>query len=283
MHTVLMLLAIVLGYDLTARPAWQAALPDELAEISGQAFTADGRLFAHGDEQALIYRLDARSGRILDRFAVARTGHDPNMGKKPRGRRHDPRAVAGDFEDIAIVGARFFLVSSNGVLLEFQEGRAGALVPYQAHDTRLAGRCEVEGLAHDGATESLLLLCKDRRGKGKLAQVEVYAWSLETGRLTPSPRFSSASSALARVTSAAEFNGSAIAATPKGSFLLVAGPQQAFAEIDGAGRIVRGGAFPRGIYRQPEGAAFAPDGSLLISSEAAGGQASIAGYLPAKR
>jgi hypothetical protein len=282
-YALLMLLAFVLGYDLTARPAWQAALPDELAEISGQAFTADGRLFAHGDEQALIYRLDGRSGRILDRFAVAGTGRDPNMAKKPRGRRHDPRAVAGDFEDIAIVGARFFLVSSNGVLLEFQEGRAGALVPYRAHDTRLAGRCEVEGLAHDPATESLLLLCKDRRGKGKLAHVEVYAWSLETGRLAPTPRFSIGSSALARVTGAREFSGSAIAAMPNGSFLLVAGPQQAFAEIDGAGRVVRGGRFPRGIYRQPEGAAFAPDGSLLISSEAAGGQASIAGYLPVRR
>lgn len=276
-------LGVVLGYDLTARPAWQAVLPDELAEISGHAFTSGGRLYAHGDELALIYRMDPRSGRVLGWFAVAPTGRDPNLGKRQK-RAARMGALAGDFEDIAIVGDRFFLVSSNGVLLEFKEGRDGGQVPYQVHTTGLTGKCEIEGLAHDASTKSLLLLCKALTGKGKGANVEVYAWSLETGRLAAEPRISVPYSALARVTGAAEFGGSAIAAEPDGrSFLLVAGPQQLFAEVDRQGQVLRGGRFPRGVYRQPEGAAFAPDGSLLISSEAAGRQATIGGYVPAKR
>jgi hypothetical protein len=276
-------LAALLVYDLTARPTWQAVLPDELAEISGHAFTPGGRLYAHGDELALIYRLDPRSGRVLGWFAVAPTGREPNLGKRQKGAAR-MGAVAGDFEDIAIVGDRFFLVSSNGVLLEFKEGRDGGQVPYRAHTTGLTGKCEIEGLAHDAATKSLLLLCKDRTGKGKEASVELYGWSLETGRMATEPRLSVPYSALARVTGAAEFNGSAVAANPDGrSFLLVAGPQQLFAEVDRQGQVLRGGRFPRGVYRQPEGAAFAPDGSLLISSEAAGRQATIGGYVRAKR
>jgi hypothetical protein len=284
MHAALMFwLAALLVYDLTARPAWQAVLPDELAEISGHAFTPDGRLYAHGDELALIYRLDSRSGRVLGWFAVAPTGREPNLGKRQKAAARRG-AVAGDFEDIAIVGDRFFLVSSTGVLLEFREGRDGGQVPYQAYATGLTGKCEIEGLAHDASTKSLLLLCKDRTGKGKEASVALYGWSLETGRMAAEPRLVVPYSALARVTGAAEFNGSAIAANPDGrSFLLVAGPQQLFAEVDRQGQVLRGGRFPRGVYRQPEGAAFAPDGSLLISSEAAGRQATIGGYLPAKR
>ncbi|HET8624717.1 MAG TPA: hypothetical protein VFM14_14225 [Gemmatimonadales bacterium] len=285
MYAALMLgLAVLLGYDLTARPAWQTVLPDELAEISGHAFTPDGRLYAHGDELGVIYRLEPRGGRVLGWFTVAPTGRDPNLGRKQKGAAFRLGAVSGDFEDIAIVGDRFFLVSSNGVLLEFRQGRDGGQVPYQTHTTGLTGKCEIEGLAHDASTRSLLLLCKNPRGKGKETSVELYAWSLKTGRVATEPRLSVPYAALAQATGVAKFNGSAIAANPNGkSFLLVAGPQQTFAEVDRSGRVLRGGRFARGVYRQPEGAAFAPDGSVLISSEAAGGRATIAGYVPATR
>src|SRR5687768_6569101 len=101
-------------YDLAGKPAWQAVLPDELAEISGLAFAPDGRLFAHGDEQGLVHRLDPRNGKILGSFALAATGREPDLGKKLKGARAAD-AVIGDFEGIAIVGDRFFLVTSNGV------------------------------------------------------------------------------------------------------------------------------------------------------------------------
>jgi hypothetical protein len=269
-------------YDLTGKPAWQSALPAELVEISGLAFAADGRLFAHGDERGVVYRLDPRSGKVLATFALAATGREPDLGKKGGSGSHG--VVLGDFEDIAVVGDRFFLVTSNGVLLEFKEGQNGARVPYTAHLTGLGRLCELEGLGHDAATDVLLLLCKDRRGKGRLSQVQAYAWSLKDGRVTSKPRLTVSYAELARTTGAAAFNGTAIAVAPGGkSFLLVAGPQQAFAEIGRDGRVLRGGAFPRGLYRQPEGAAFGPDGTLLIASEGAGRAATLAGYLPSGR
>ena len=63
----------------------------------------------------------------------------------------------------------------------------------------------------------------------------------------------------------------------------MAGTQRAFLEIDRNGKVLSGGLFPPGVQRQPEGVAFAPDGSLLVSSEAAGRRATLAGYLPASR
>jgi hypothetical protein len=137
-------------YDLAGKPAWQAVLPDELAEISGLAFAPDGRLFAHGDEQGVVYRLDPRSGKILGSFALAPTGREPDFGKKPKGAQAE-NAVFGDFEGIAIAGDRFFLVTSNGALLEFREERNGGRIPYTAHATGLARICEVEGVDHDAS------------------------------------------------------------------------------------------------------------------------------------
>jgi hypothetical protein len=271
-------------YDLAGTPAWQTVLPDELAEVSGLAFSPDGRLFAHGDELGVIYQLEPRTGRIVGRFGLASNGREPNLGKKRKGGT-PADVVVGDFEDIAVVGDRFFLVTSNGVLLEFKEGDPGSRVRFTTHATGLGGLCELEGVAHDAPSGALLLLCKDRPGKGRMREVQAYAWSLADRRLAPAPRLSLPLAELSRITGTPGFNGSAIAANPDGkSFVLVAGPQRAFAEIGRAGRVLRGGVFPRGLQRQPEGAAFAPDGgSLLISSEAAGARATLAGYLPRTR
>jgi hypothetical protein len=270
-------------YDLAGKPAWQAVLSDELAEISGLAFAPDGRLFAHGDEQGVVHRLDPRSGKILGNFGLETTGDEPDLGKKRKGTATG-NAVVGDFEGIAIAGDRFFLVTSNGVLAEFKEGHNGSRVRYTAHATGLEPVCEIEGVDHDASAGDLLLLCKDSRGKARMTEVRVYAWSVRSGRLDPKPRLVVPYRELARFTGASVFNGSAIAVTPGGkSFVLLAGPQQTFAEIGRDGRVLRGGAFPRGLQRQPEGAAFAPDGTLLIASEAAGQRATLSGYLPLKR
>jgi hypothetical protein len=263
-------------YDLASPPSSQVRLPAELREISGLAVSADGRVFAHGDEEGTVYQLDPHSGRVTKRFALAASGSDPDLGKKSRGGR-----VAGDFEDIAIVGDRFFLVSSNGVLLEFAEGQDGGSVPYRAYPTGLEQVCEVEGLAHDPSTESLLLLCKTMREKLERQQVAVYSWSLADRAREETPRLAVPWSALARVTGANGFNGSALALAPGGrSLLMVAGPQQLFAEVGSDGAPLLGGSMDKGTHPQPESLAFLPDGSLLVASEGGKGEAVLARYLP---
>jgi hypothetical protein len=272
------------GYDLMGKPAWQVPLPNELAEISGLAFSEDGRLFAHGDELGVVYQIDPKSGRILATLRLDRTGREPDLGKKAKRKGGSAASLVGDFEGIAIAGSRFFLVTSNGMLLEFDGSTSGKAAPATVHETELGSSCEVEGLEHDPAAGNLLLLCKDRPGKGRMAEVQIYAWSLKQQRLATEPVIKVPLAEIARVTRLREFNGSGLAVRPDGkSIVLVAGPQRAFLEIDRTGKRMSGGVFPSGVQRQPEGVAFAPDGSLLVSSEAAGRRATLAGYLPVSR
>ncbi len=265
----------VARYRLGAAPVRQITLPEELREISGLALGANGRLFAHGDEEATVFQIDPTTGQVLERFHLAPTGQEPDLGKKAQKGR-----VAGDFEDMAIVGGRFFLVTSGGVLLEFAEGEDGASVPYTAHPTGLGERCEVEGLTHDAGAGELLLLCKEFHAKAERGRVAAYGWSIADRRLEPTPRLVVPYATLRPLTGTKAFNGSALAFTPGGrSLVLVAGPQRLFVEITD-GRATEGGSLDRAAVEQPEGIAFLRDGSLLISSEGGRGMATLNAYAP---
>jgi uncharacterized protein YjiK len=266
--------ATLAHYRLAAAPTWQVKLAKDLAEISGLAFTADGRLFAHGDQDATIWQIDPRSGAVLKTFSLAPARGAPDMGKPPRKHR-----VAGDFEDIAVVGDRFYLVSSNGVLLEFGEGGDGQQVPFTAYDTGLGSRCEVEGLASDPSTRALLILCKHSHVPEWKDQIVVAGWSLASHRLEAAPRIRVPYASVARVTGVPTFHGSAIALAPdRRSVIVIAGPQRTFVELGLDGKVLGGGALDRDAHRQPEGLTLAPDGTLLVSDEGAGKRAALAGY-----
>jgi uncharacterized protein YjiK len=249
-------------YDLAA-PSGRIELPAQLAEVSGLAFTADGRLFAHGDEQAVIFQIDLARGRPVKRFGIGGPG----------------RPLLGDFEDIQVVGDRVFLVTSAGELVEGREGRDGETVPVVRRTRGLGGACEVEGMSWDERSASMLLLCKQTKGKRWKDQVVILAVSPETGEFAPEPRLVVPEAEIRRVSGAKGFAGSAIVRHPRtGTYLMVSGPQRAYVEIDSAGRVLAGGTLSERRHRQPEGLAIAPDLTLLVSDEAAKGAATITSY-----
>lgn len=239
-------------YDL-ARPVVTASLGSALAEVSGVAFAADGRLYGHEDETARIVELDPATGRVLRRFALV-DGRSPGSG----------RILQGDFEDIAVLGNRIFVVTSSAIVWEAVLDRERALLPARPHATRFEAACrETEGLAADG--DVLLLLCKHGRRRGA---VPVGAWSPATGRLESRARWVLAEAALARASGGRSFAPSALARFPGSDhWLIIAGPERAFVEIDGGGRVVAAGRFPAARHPQPEGLAFAADGRMYIADE----------------
>jgi hypothetical protein len=270
---------VLARYNLAGDPSWETKLPKDLEEISGLAFAPDGRLFAHGDQDATIWQLDARDGKVLKTFTVASAGKDdPDMGKKPA--KSGP--LAGDFEDLQIVGDRFFLMSSNGVLVEFKEGADGASVPYTAHVTGLGKVCELEGLAAEAADRSLLMLCKIPHEDQYRHQIVIFAWSLDRQAVDTAPRIRVDYDRLTG-TGQRAFHGSGMAFAPDGrSLVLIAGPQKSFAEVGLDGSVMSSGGLEEKAHRQPEGIAFAPDGTLLVSDEGAGKRATLSGYAPAR-
>ena len=251
------------GYDLSGAPAGRIELPAELAEVSGLAYTPDGRLLAHGDEQAVIFEVDVGAGKVVKRFVIG-DGSGP---------------LLGDFEDIQVVGDRIFLVNSAGEMVEANVGAAGPTLPVVRRTRGVGGACEVEGMGWDAASSSMLLLCKETRGKRWKDQLVILAVNPATGEFAREPRLTVSQGELQRVTGAKRFSGSAMVRHPKtGTWILVAGPQHAYAEIDSAGRVLGGGLLPERRHRQPEGLALAPDLSLVVSDEAAGGAATITVY-----
>jgi len=250
-------------YRLDGSPAWRAELPVALAEISGIAFAEDGRLYAHGDEQAAIHRFDLATRRPAERFGLASGGS----------------LLHGDFEDIQVIGGRVFLVTSEGVVHESRLAGDGRQVEAARRTAGLGRACEVEGMTWDAGSKSLLLLCKQAQGKRWKGQVVILAVSPETGDFEPQPRLTVAETELQRFTGSKRFAGSAIARHPRtGTYLMVAGPQRLYAEIDSTGKVLGGGKLSAGRHRQPEGLAIAPDLTLLVSDEAAGKTATITGY-----
>ena len=237
-------------YDLSVEAAVGVRLPAELREVSGLAVDRRGRLFMHQDETSAIYEVDPGAGSVMRRFHVGRIG------------------LRGDFEGIAIAGERFFLSTSDGEIVEFREASGGEVAFQRTFTTGLGKLCELEGLAFDERTGSLLLPCKASRARALRRRLTVFALPLATFEVDPDPRVSLPWEALERVGLGDGFHPSAVEIHPvSGSLFLLSAQEEAIVEIGRDGDVLAAQSLRRSSHPQPEGIAFAPDMSLLISDE----------------
>jgi hypothetical protein len=244
-----------------AAPDRRWRLPDRLNEISGLAVTREGRLLAHGDEQAIVYELDNENGRLVRNFALGNP------------------VIRDDFEGIAATDAGdVYLITSAGRLYRFREGRDGERVAYEVFDTGLARTCEIEGLAFMRTIASLIVACKTNYASGMKDALLLYAWSLRSRRLADGPWRTLPDGAAARAAGAPDFHASSVDIDPRsGRVIVLAARERALVELDIGGAIAAGRRLDRS-HRQAEGAAVMPDGALVIADEAAGARALLTRY-----
>ena len=253
--------AALARYDLTAPPADRWELPKALQEISGLAVDSAGRIFAHDDEQAIIYQLDPATHRVVKRFSFGLP------------------AVRGDFEAIAVVGRQVMLTTSDGVLYAGREGRDGESVPYVTQATGVGRACEVEGMVYEQAGRALLFACKEPRTRSLSGRLAVLRWSLDRKALDPRPWIVLRLSDITRELKAPGFHPSELVRVAgSGHYLLLSGREHAIAEITLAGKVVAVAHLRRRDHRQAEGLAIAPDGALLVSDEGAGRRGTVTVY-----
>jgi uncharacterized protein YjiK len=235
-------------------------MPGRLDEISGLALTADGRLFGHDDERAVIYEIDATTGAVTRGFSL---GADP---------------VRNDFEAIAVVGERFFLVASTGALFEFREGPPASAVRYRETDTGLGGNCEVEGLAYHPPDSTLLVACKETVSDD--GHVVIHRLPLDPARGDLEPlRIPKAMIRSAGGTR--NFNPSALAVDPAtGHLVLLAARQEQILEVTTSGEVVSVVRLSKSRHPRPEGLEFGPGGLLLIADERDEADARLTVYAP---
>ena len=249
--------------DLDSANVVQWKLPKRLKEISGLAFSADERLFAHDDERAVIYQIDWQRGNLVKSFALG----DPPL--------------RDDFEAIAIAGDDFYLMTSNGILYRAKEGDDGAHVPYTRIDTGLGAQCEIEGLTWDARRKLLLVACKTARTPALKGKVAVIAWSPDRQMPDPAAAFAVPVAGIADRIGLPHFNPSSIEISRDGTRLwLLAGRQAALAQVGLDGEVVSAMRLPAKLHPQPEGLAIAASGEFIISDEAAQGRGTLVIYRP---
>ena len=241
-------------------PALVVRLPGRLREISGLAFTPDGRLFAHDDERAVLYEIDPANGELVKGFAMG------------------DRIARDDFEGIEIADGRFYLVSSTGRLYESREGEDDERLLFNTYGTGAGRSCEIEGLAHDPGHDLLLLLCKTALVEELAKFVTIFRWSPATREVTDPP-IRIPLGDIERATGQRGFAASGIARDPAtGNYVLIAASDRAIVAVTPEGRVLGGGRLDRDRHPQAEGIAFGRDGSLVIADEGRDGRARITVY-----
>jgi uncharacterized protein YjiK len=248
-------------YALGRSDGQQVSLPRALREISGLAISRDGRFFAHGDEQADIFEIDPLTGRTIRRFSLG------------------DKTARGDFEGIAIAGSRFFLVTSAGGIVEFAAGADGERVDYTVHRGLPGEDCEVEGLEYDARSDSLLLACKTAFSKPLESRLVVFAFPLVRMNAESQPRISSPLDFLIAADLGDEVSPSGIAIHPiAGTIFVLAARQHLLVELSAEGQPLGARRLSNRSHRQPEGIAFASDGTLWIADEGGNGRAALTRY-----
>lgn len=240
----------------STEPPRQWSLPPALEEISGLALTADGRLLAIDDEVAVVHEIDPDGGRLVKRFALGRY------------------ALRGDFEGIAVLEGRIWLMTSSGELYVSAEGEDAEHLGFERHVPDLGDPCELEALATLRQRGSLLLGCKKPRPV-------LLEW--RPGDTGARRRIELPERKMARDVPGRRIKPTGIDIDPtNGDLLLLAADQRAVFRLspDGAYRGVER-RLERELHPQAEGIAVTADGRLLVADEGAGGRARLSVYPPA--
>lgn len=238
------------GYDFGKSGRHQVELNRMLREISGLTVTPRGHLLAHDDEKGVIYRLDAMTGSILSRFKLGRT------------------TVTEDFEDIASAGEMLYLVTSDGRLFVFREGKDGGRVEYNILNTPLTRSNDVEGLCFDPESNALLMACKGSPGRGYSGKRTVYSYYPLAQRMDARPRFILDEKQLSPSIRGRRFKPSAIARHPlRKTFFILASEGCSLVEVDANGNLRGVQPLDPKLHPQPEGLAFLSNGDMIISDE----------------
>jgi hypothetical protein len=255
-----------LEYDLE-RPDIRLSLPIALKEISDVAVLSQTEVACVQDERGIVYVYDIKSKRITDEVRFA------------------PK---GDYEGLAIVGSKFYVLRSDGLLYELSSLKQHPAV--QTHELHLPFN-ESEGLCSDARHDRLLIAPKsyERTGEGKDTR-PIYAFDLRKNSPAAEPAFELSVREIRHFAkhhdmpvprrikrdgesmhTVLRFMPSAIAVHPvTGDVFILSSVDHVLVSCTQNGGITGYALLDASLFRQPEGIAFFPNGDMLIANEAAG-------------
>jgi uncharacterized protein YjiK len=245
------------GYDLN-KP-FVIKLPQELDEISGLSFyPKDKSVFAIVDEKGVLYKISLQEEPTIQQWKFYKKG---------------------DFEDLVVADSTFYGLISTGSIVRFNfNGKDTTNV--QTFPLNLDGTNEFEILYNDPVTNKLVLICKECEADKK-SYTTVFSFDRNNNQ------YDSSTYTIDVTTIAKElgenkikFKPSAAALNPvTGELFIISSVNKALVIADREGHTKKVFKLHPGMFKQPEGLCFTPEGDLIISNESAGaGAANILIY-----
>jgi uncharacterized protein YjiK len=237
-------------------------MPEILEEISGITLLNDTIMLCIQDENGVLFYYDLKNRKLQKQI---RFGND------------------ADYEDLAMVGDDVFVLQSNGDLHQIKDFNSEKAIITSTHKTALKRSNDCEGLCYDVENNGLLVALKEEPEIGPSQNFDgfraVYSFDLVKNQLSNEPAILiplSKQPAAENATSGSDenhikFHPSAIEIHPlTGDIYVLASKGKALIVMNRQGEIIAYEKLRKKIFPQPEGMAFAPDGTLYISNEGSG-------------
>jgi len=261
-------------YDLK-NPNEKIKLPDELTEISGIDLYRKSKLVCVNDEKGKVYIYDVKKDELKQSVA---------FGKR------------GDYEGIANVHDTIYILNSNGTVNQIT-GFETAEQKTMEFKTFLKKENDTEGLCFDSINHRLLIACKQDPGAGLKGVRTVYGFDLKTMQLGAQPVYTIKLQDLKRFLLNTDkqkligeemknffdpkkgdvtFQPSEIAIHPlTDEIYMISTVGKLMIVMNRAGTILHILSMDPGIFKQPEGLCFFPNGDMYISDEGRTGKANM--------
>ena len=253
-----------LPFDLD-RPSARFELPLDLHEVSALTDVDAGTVACLQDEDAMLYLIDAVTGRITGKHAFG---------------------PPGDMEGLTRVAAEYYALRSDGLIYRLSLGRSAVQVLDTFRVSLPQG--DLEGLAFDERVQRLLIAPKGMRkgGPDERDARELYAYDIKTRKLLAEPvmRLSvedivaqarasgimvpTRTTPKGREVSAVKLRFSSVAIDPVSDLhYLLSAVDRVLLVVDRLGGFITLQQLDATLFPKPEGITFLPDGTLLINSE----------------
>ena len=243
--------SVVMAQGLSLGPLQsQFELARNLTEISGLAVASETSVYAHDDEHGIVYEVSLETQDVLAAFALGTP------------------TVAADFEGIATLEDRVYLITSAGELYEAPIGEHRTRVRYNVYDTGIGEFCEIEGLANGPEPSDFLIVCKTPKSDALADHLLIYKWSLEERRPVEDPWVDMLFSEFLTMRERTSFRPSAIEWDASSEMITVLSARnRLLVQFNREKTVLSKTMIEPTRHRQAEGLAAMPSGNLIIADE----------------
>jgi hypothetical protein len=233
------------GYDLN-RPSQVIKLPQSVNEISGITYQG-GHVFAIDDEHGNLYKIELTKDPII---------------------KHWTFGTAQDYEDVVLANHSFYVLNSNGHIVEFDE--KFPIDKTHKKEVKDKGRNEYESLYFDPTAQKIVMLCKECSGDKK-DENTAFSYDPASGAFDKKPLYVIERNQIEKVLGKkiGRFKPSAATVNPTTGEVFILSSINKLLVTMKDNQVMDVAELTSDLFKQPEGITFSTSGQLLISNEAA--------------